>query len=108
MGSLAVREIIDGNETYGATIATAQIVKLVRDYKMTESRGQAVAGADVSAISINKYKTGLEGVAHTMAVSPLTNTELGRAITAGVYMTSSAMGVIGYRIADQRHHTAAN
>lgn len=108
MGSLAVREFIDGNEKYGATIATAQIVKLVRDYKMTQSRERAAIGADVSAIHVNKYKTGLEGIAHTMAVSPLTNVELGRAATAGVYVTSSVMGVIGYKIAEQRHQVVAN
>ena len=58
----------------------------------------------VGAIKINKYKTGLQNVGHTLASSPLAGTRPGQALIGAVYSTSTVMGEIGFRIADRIHN----
>lgn len=110
MGAIAIREAISGAWDHKKSrIAFAGLVGLNllltedRDMRMGESRANAVEGADTSAIWINKLKTGTQNVAHTLASSPLANTAPGQAMIGMVYSASTAMGEIGFRIADKIH-----
>lgn len=103
MGSIATREIIDRNYLYGTVIGISQIATAVRDYKMTKSRNEAAEGAEISALTINKWKTGVQNVAHVGATSPIAESNLGMGIVAGTYITSNILGIIGYRQAIEMH-----
>ncbi|MCA9323840.1 hypothetical protein KC992_01930 [Candidatus Saccharibacteria bacterium] len=106
IGSIALREVLDGNKLYGSALLASQIGTAVRDHKMTQSRNNAVEGAEVQAIAINKWKTGVQNLAHSEAVSPLADYSWGQAVVASTYILSNVMGIVGYRQADRIHRTA--
>jgi phosphatidylglycerophosphate synthase len=103
LGSIAVRELIDGNKLYGSVLLGSQIGTAVRDRKMTNSRNSAPEGAEISAIRINKWKTGLQNIAHVGATSPIADSDMGKVVVAGTYLATNVMGVIGYRQAREQH-----
>ncbi len=103
MGSIAIREFSEGNTFFASVIAGCQASKLARDYKMSQSRKDAHPDADVSAIPINKYKTGLEGLSHMIATSPMADSEIGRSIAGSSYVLSNVVGLIGYKMADAQY-----
>jgi hypothetical protein len=110
MGSVAVREAVGGlysKDAKRVLFAGGYMLSLLqtenRNDRMELSRANAVPDADTSAVEINKWKTGVQNVGHTLAVSPLAQTGLGQAVTAGVYAASNVMGEIGLSIADRIH-----
>ena len=108
MGSIAMREIMDGNKLYGGMIAGNALIACVRDRKMNQSRENAVQGADVGAIWINKQKTGVQNFGHVIAGSPLAATMPGQALAVGIYGVSNVMGIVGYFRADKIHRGEDN
>jgi hypothetical protein len=105
IGSIAIREYLDGNNGYAAVLALSQLGTAVRDHKMTRSRENAVENAEVKAIAINKYKTGLQNITHVEATSPLAEYSAGRVLIAASYIMTNIMGVIGYNQAHKIHQT---
>lgn len=103
VGSVAIREVIDGHYVYAGAIGTSQLATAVRDYKMTKSRNEAPEGAEIAANEINKWKTGVQNLAHVGATSPIAESTVGRAFIAGTYLTSNIMGIIGYQQAREMH-----
>jgi hypothetical protein len=103
MESLAMREYSEGNTFYASMLAANLFVTNIRDEKMDNSRADAVDGADTSAIRMNKYKTGAQNLAHTLAVSPITRSIFGRLLVGSIYCASTGMGLIGYQKAHKNH-----
>ena len=81
--------------TGGGIIANMAAIA-VRDIKMTRSRDHAVDGVKPAAIGINKWKTGVQNVAHTIAVSPLPAW-----LSWPAYTGVTGMAYLGYKIADR-------
>jgi hypothetical protein len=110
MGSVAVREAVGGivRKDVGRTlVASGYLLSLMqtedRNERMERSRTQAVPGADTKAIWLNQWKTGMQNLGHTLAVSPIARSGLGLTLTTGIYATSNVMGEIGLGIADRIH-----
>ncbi len=110
MGSIAIRETIGGihkRQPVRIAFAGALAVNMLwihdRDRNMQNSRANAIEGADTGAIKINKIKTGLQNLGHTMSASPLAANPIGMATITGVYTLSSYIGQRGYEIADRIH-----
>jgi len=110
MGSVAVRELVSGvrkrdpnRMLFAGIVGLNLIATEKRDEKMIESRASAVEGADTSAISINKYKTGIQNLSHSLATSEIVDSGSGQLITGVAYSASTIMGLIGLHEADKVH-----
>lgn len=108
LGSIAARELLDENYIYGGVLLASQVVTAIRDKKMTQSRNLAPEGAEISALQINKFKTGLQSVANVGATSPIADTGIGQMVVAGTYIATNIMGIAGYRQAHEQHTNAVN
>jgi len=108
LGSIVARELLDENYVYGSVLLGSQVVTGIRDKKMTQSRNLAHETAEISALPINKIKTGLQSVANVGATSPVANSVIGQALVAGTYIATNVMGIVGYRQAHELHCSAAN
>lgn len=115
MGALVVRELVSSvhnrdskRALFAGTLALSLYQTEDRNERMELSRKQAVEGADTGAVWLNKWKTGVQNVGHTLAVSPLALSGVGQTVTSAFYIASNFMGEIGLSIADRIHRGEAN
>lgn len=81
---------------YAAGIVANMGVIGLRDVKMTKSRNNVVEGVAPEAIRINKWKTGVQNVAHALVMSPVPTW-----VSAPAYGAVSGMAWLGYKVADR-------
>lgn len=113
MGSVALRELASGvrkrdpnRMLFAGIVGLNLIATEKRDEKMNESRASAAEGADTSAISINKFKTGVQNLSHSFATSEIVDSGAGQLLTGAAYSASTIMGFIGLNEADRVHKSS--
>lgn len=101
-GSLAVREILNGNKAYGSIIGVSDAVMFARDAYVGKKRDQAKSnGANADARKLGKYKQLLLVASSVIAVSPSAaptrgqeKWTIGRALVATGMVGGAIMSVI--------------
>lgn len=104
MGAFTLRALEDGHLLYAKSLYEIQRSVEDRDARMERSRSTASNVMATGAISINKYKTGMQDLCHGFAMSPMARTSAGRAAILSGYVTSAFMGEVGLLQADAKHH----